>query len=73
MPSHPVPPGTEAAVKKDVETLERLVDEHDVVFLLTDSSESWWLPTVLGATNGKVCSLIFFISFDLELIVGDTE
>ena len=73
MPCHPVPPGTEAAAKKDVETLERLVDEHNVVFLLMDSRESQWLPTVLGATNGKVCSFIFFVSFDLELIVGDAE
>ena len=63
MPGHPVPPGTEAASKKDVETLERLVDEHDVVFLLMDSRESRWLPTVLGAAKGKVRSFILFVPF----------
>ena len=71
MPGHPVPPGTEAAAKKNVETLEKLVDEHDVVFLLMDSRESRWLPTVLGAAKGKVCSYIFSRLFFPELIVGD--
>jgi len=37
-----------AAVKKDVETLHNLIDECDVVFLLTDTRESRWLPTVMA-------------------------
>jgi len=54
MPGHPIPPGSEAQARKDVETLERLFDNHDAVFLLMDSRESRWLPTVLGAAKGKV-------------------
>jgi ubiquitin-like modifier-activating enzyme ATG7 len=54
MPGHPIPPGSEAQARKDVETLERLFDGHDAVFLLMDSRESRWLPTVLGAAKGKV-------------------
>lgn len=54
MPGHPVPKGTEVSVKKDVEALEQLFDEHDAIFLLMDSRESRWLPTVLGAAKGKV-------------------
>lgn len=54
MPGHPIPPASTEQARKDVETLEKLVDEHDVVFLLMDSRESRWLPTVLGAAKGKV-------------------
>jgi ubiquitin-like modifier-activating enzyme ATG7 len=54
MPGHPIPHESEEQTKKDVETLERLFDEHDVVFLLMDSRESRWLPTVLGTAKGKV-------------------
>ena len=54
MPGHPVPPASVEQTKKDVATLEALVDEHDVVFLLMDSRESRWLPTVLGTAKGKI-------------------
>lgn len=54
MPGHPIPPASVEQARKDVETLEKLVDEHDVIFLLMDSRESRWLPTVLGAAKGKV-------------------
>ena len=40
--------------KSEYETLEKLVDEHDVVFLLMDSRESRWLPTVMGKAKGKI-------------------
>jgi ubiquitin-like modifier-activating enzyme ATG7 len=54
MPGHPVPEASVEQTKADVATLERLFDEHDAVFLLMDSRESRWLPTVLGAAKGKV-------------------
>ena len=57
MPGHPIPSNDAALsqAKADVEKLEKLFDEHDAVFLLMDSRESRWLPTVLGAAKGKVC------------------
>ena len=54
MPGHPVAKGEEERVLADVRTLEKLFDEHDVIYLLMDSRESRWLPTVLGAAKGKV-------------------
>lgn len=59
MPGHPIPPASVEQTKKDVQLLEQLFDEHDVVFLLMDSRESRWLPTVLGASKGKVMSSSF--------------
>ena len=44
----------EERIKKDVEYLERLIDEHDAIFLLMDTRESRWLPTVMAASKGKV-------------------
>jgi ubiquitin-like modifier-activating enzyme ATG7 len=54
MPGHPVHPSSDKQTKADVEELERLIDEHDAVFLLMDSRESRWLPTVIGAAKDKV-------------------
>ena len=54
MPGHPIPPSSTEQAVQDINTLERLFDEHDAVFLLMDSRESRWLPTVLGAAKGKV-------------------
>ncbi|KAL8840935.1 MAG: hypothetical protein Q9170_001128 [Blastenia crenularia] len=52
MAGHPIL--DEAAVAKDYETLTRLIDEHDAIFLLMDTRESRWLPTVMGKAAGKV-------------------
>ena len=54
MPGHPVPVSTVESVRRDVQTLEKLVEKHDAVFLLMDTRESRWLPTVLGAAKNKV-------------------
>lgn len=54
MPGHPIPSASLNQVKKDVALLETLMDDHDVVYLLMDSRESRWLPTVMGAVKGKL-------------------
>ena len=54
MPGHPVSVSIVESVRRDVQTLEKLVEEHDAVFLLMDTRESRWLPTVLGAAKNKV-------------------
>ena len=42
------------AVRKDCKALEQLVESHDVVYLLMDTRESRWLPTLLTTAMGKV-------------------
>ena len=52
MAGHPVTNPTQT--KKEFETLEQLIKDHDAIFLLMDSRESRWLPTVMGKAMGKV-------------------
>ncbi|XP_063072142.1 ubiquitin-like modifier-activating enzyme ATG7 [Engraulis encrasicolus] len=56
MPGHPVSFSEETlgAARRDVEQLEALVAQHDVIFLLMDTRESRWLPTVLAASKRKL-------------------
>jgi ubiquitin-like modifier-activating enzyme ATG7 len=52
MPGHPFTDAAQAAT--DFERLRKLIEEHDAIFLLMDSRESRWLPTVIGKSLGKV-------------------
>ena len=50
-------------VRSDVEKLEQLFDDNDVIFLLMDTREARWLPTVMAAAKGKVVSCQFLLVF----------
>ena len=52
MAGHPIT--DEAATETDYKTLRQLIHEHDAVFLLMDTRESRWLPTVMGKAAGKI-------------------
>lgn len=55
MPGHPIPSGVpEERARRDVAELEGLIDNHDAIFLLMDSRESRWLPTLVGKARNKV-------------------
>ena len=52
MAGHPIV--DEAATRAEFDTLKKLIDEHDAIFLLMDTRESRWLPTVMGKAAGKI-------------------
>ncbi|XP_051912735.1 uncharacterized protein LOC127595074 [Hippocampus zosterae] len=69
MPGHFVT--TEADISRTLESLERverLVEEHDAVFLLMDSREARWLPTVLANKYQKICITVA-LGFDSYVII----
>lgn len=54
MPGHVVGQSMMETTKEAVSKLHELVSSHDVVFLLLDSREARWLPTLLCATMNKI-------------------
>lgn len=54
MPGYTVGESLIAKTTEAIKQIEELVQAHDVIFLLTDSRESRWLPTMLAAANDKV-------------------
>ncbi|KAL6760368.1 E1-like protein-activating [Haematococcus lacustris] len=69
MPGHPASsPAAEHAMQQDTEELDRLVQAADVVFLLTDTRESRWLPALLAAAHGKL-AITSAVGFDTFLVM----
>jgi len=68
MPGHSVGESTADKVKEEVDLLHELIRQHDAVFLLTDSRESRWLPTVIGSIEQKIV-LCCAVGFDSYVII----
>ncbi len=69
MPGHPPDTVAESAnFIAIVDSLSGLVQGHDVTFILTDSRESRWLPTLLGQIHGK-CVVNAALGFDNYVVM----
>lgn len=55
MPGHSVPENMYPQIRETVQQLDQLIEDHDVVFQLTDSREARWLPTAMCAAKDKIC------------------
>lgn len=66
MIGHPV--NDEERLKSNFDTLCELFDNHDIIYLLMDSRESRWLPTVLGLAKNKIV-INAALGFDSYLVM----
>ncbi len=53
MPGHRIDEHNIDKAKEEIKDLEKLIIDHDVTFLLTDTRESRWLPTLLATVHEK--------------------
>lgn len=54
MPGHPIGESLKEETIANIQKITQAIAEHDVIFLLLDTREARWLPTLIAAHYGKV-------------------
>lgn len=69
MPGHKlISEEAQKEAKEDFLKLKQLISEHDVIFLITDSRESRWLPSILATVAKKICFTVA-LGFETFLVL----
>ncbi|KFK31511.1 hypothetical protein AALP_AA6G122200 [Arabis alpina] len=68
MPGHPISRQEEDKVLGHCKQLNDLIESHDAVFLLTDTRESRWLPSLLCANANKI-AINAALGFDSYMVM----
>ncbi|RUS69787.1 hypothetical protein EGW08_022454 [Elysia chlorotica] len=68
MPGHTITDSMLQQTQADVRKLEELIESHDAIFLLMDTRESRWLPSLVAAAKKKIV-INAALGFDTFLVL----
>uniref|UniRef100_A0AC35TH92 Ubiquitin-like modifier-activating enzyme ATG7 n=1 Tax=Rhabditophanes sp. KR3021 TaxID=114890 RepID=A0AC35TH92_9BILA len=68
MPGHIIDEKCSEESYRDFKLLDELISSHDVIFMLLDSREGRWLPTLLAAVHNKL-AITVGLGFDSYVIL----